>query len=95
MHGTPSRTQTQITTVKNLYFPIKAELSFKKQVISLMRGCGAEMQGQGLTHSLLQAKSYWSLRVMHAEQVLHHLQGAAQPQLVPSCHHKEQGGRNK
>lgn len=39
----PSRTRTQMTTVKNsVYFSIKAELSFKNQVVSLVRGYGAD-----------------------------------------------------
>lgn len=59
----PSSTQTQMTTVKNsVYFSIKAELSFENQVVSLVRGYGAELQGQGLHH----AKSYCSLRVYAA-----------------------------
>lgn len=49
------------------------------------------MQGQVLPHSLLQAKSYRSPRVTHAEQILRQGQGAAQPQLVPSCLQEEQG----
>lgn len=63
----PSSTQTQMTIVKNsVYFSLKSELSFKKQVISLVRGCGAELQGKGLHHALLQAKSCCSLRVYTA-----------------------------
>lgn len=59
----PSSTQTQMTIVKNsIYFSLTAELSFKNQVISLVRGCGAELQGKGL----LQAKSCCSLRVYTA-----------------------------
>lgn len=73
-----SSTPIHMTTVKNsVYFPIKAELSFKNQLISLMRGCEAELQRQGLPPSLLQAKSCGSLRVMHAKQVLHHPQGCS------------------
>lgn len=53
-----------MTRVKNsVYFSIKVELSFKNQAISLVRGYGAELQGQGLRHTLLQAKSCCSLRV--------------------------------
>lgn len=94
-HGTPSSTQTQMTTVKNsVYFPIKAELSFKNQLISLIGGCGAELQGQDLPHSLLQAKSYSSLRGTH-QVTPPPSQGGCLVSAGAQLHQEEQGRRKK
>lgn len=42
-HSNPSHTSKKTF----VYSPIKAELSFKNQLISLVRGCEAELQRQG------------------------------------------------
>jgi len=79
-----------MTTVKNsIYFPIKAELSFKNQLILLGLNCRGKAFLTPPSQELLPP------RVIHAKQVLHRLLWAAQPQLVPSCHHREHSRRNK